>query len=77
VPETGIRAVFTASVVRERTALGLSQRALAREAGLSYAAACDTENGKHGPSPATAAMIAVALGKELGAMLAREEAGRG
>ena len=76
-PETGIRAVFAASVTRERTALGLSQRALAREAGLSNAAVCDAENGKHGPSLETAAMIAVALGKEPGAMLTREEACRG
>ena len=72
-PETGIRAVFAASVTRERKALGWSQRALAEKAGLSNAAVCGTESGKTGPNLETAALIAAALGKELPVLLAREE----
>ena len=75
-PETGIRAVFAASMARERNALGLSQRALARRAGLSRAAVCCAESGKTGLSLETAAMIAAALGKDLPGLLTREEAGR-
>jgi transcriptional regulator with XRE-family HTH domain len=73
VPETGIRAVFGASVTREREALGWSQRALAEKAGLSYAAVSGTESGKHGPSLETAAMIAVALGRPLPVLLTEAE----
>jgi transcriptional regulator with XRE-family HTH domain len=76
-PETGIRAVFAASVTRERKALGWSQRALAEKAGLSNAAVCDMESAKAGPSLETAALIAGALGVPLPVLLTREEASHG
>ena len=45
-----------------RKELGLTQRALARRAGLSQALIAEVERGKHPPSPSSLAEIAEALG---------------
>lgn len=69
-----VRVAFGGSVLRLRTARGWSQQRLASEAGISRSTVGGIEAGARGCSLEAAALIAEALGADLGAM-ARGEAG--
>jgi transcriptional regulator with XRE-family HTH domain len=60
-----------ARIVAARTRLGLTQRALAADAGLSVSFLSDVENGKRSVSLANAVKIAGALGVPLSLLVPR------
>ena len=60
------RASIARDVVRERAELGLSQRDLARLAGVRVETLCRIETGRHTASTATLAKLERALRKEKG-----------
>jgi len=74
--EAGVRAVFAASVRRERRARHWTQRELARKAGISPATVLNIELGHSSPTLDVMALIAGAFGMSVGA-LADGEAARG
>jgi len=55
------RASFARKIIRDRAAAGLSQRELAKRAGISFEHLCRIETGKHTPSVATIEKIDRAL----------------
>ena len=71
--ETGIRAVFAESLIRERTARGLTRGVLARKAGISPATLSLAERQLCGVGLETAAVLAEALGVPLAVMVSGEQ----
>ena len=57
------RASIARGIIRDRVAAGLSQKELARRAGIRVETLCRIETGKHTPSAATIAKIDGALKK--------------
>jgi DNA-binding XRE family transcriptional regulator len=58
-----IQASIARGIIRRRTALGLSQQALARLAGVRQETICRLESGKHSPTVRTVERIEKALDK--------------
>ena len=58
-----LRASIARDIVRERTALGLSQHQLAKLAGIRNETLCRLESGKHSPTVRTVEKIERALQK--------------
>jgi transcriptional regulator with XRE-family HTH domain len=65
-----LRQQWGAAVARRRTALGLSQRRLARIAGIGQDTVSAIENGEHGGSDLTRIALARALGVEVADLFA-------
>jgi DNA-binding XRE family transcriptional regulator len=59
-----VRATIARDIIKERTALGLSQQELAKLAGIRQETLCRLETGKHSPNVRTVDLIDRALQQE-------------
>lgn len=66
------RASLARKIIRERADAGLTQRALAKRAGISFEHLCRLEGGKHTPSVATIVRVERALKQAMSAGKARK-----
>lgn len=75
--EQGVRAVFAASVRRERLARGWSCDELAGRSGVSKGTVVNVEFQRCGTTLDVAVLLAEALGTTIGALAGEREAARG